>query len=104
MVGELKNGGIREYTIKPDDFGLRPADPGAVRVGSVEESKAMLLGALQNDDGPPRDIVALNAGASIYIAGIAESLAEGVEKALATLKSGAARRKVDEFVAATTHV
>ena len=64
----------------------------------------MLLAALENQQGPARDIVALNAGASIYVAGLADTLGEGVEKAQATLRSGAARRKVDEFVAATRNV
>ena len=104
MVGELKDGEIREYTISPEDFGLERADPAAVRVAGVEESKAMLLAALENRSGPPRDIVALNAGASIYIAGLAGSLAEGVDKARAVLASSAARRKVDEFVACTRDV
>ena len=104
MVGELKDGKISEYTIKPEDFGLREADAGAIRVGSVDESKAMLLGALEDRKGAPRDIVALNAGASIYTAGLAPSLADGVNKALEILASGAARRKVDDFVAATSNV
>jgi anthranilate phosphoribosyltransferase len=104
MVGELKEGKISEYTIKPEDFGLREADAGAIRVGSVDESKAMLLGALEDRGGAPRDIVALNAGASIYTAGLAPSLAAGVNKALEILASGAARRKVDDFVAATSNV
>src|SRR5688572_16309487 len=88
MVGELKDGNITEYTIKPEDFGLRAADAAAVRVGTVDESKAMLLGALENRDGTARDIVSLNAGASIYTAGLAPSLADGVKAALAVLASG----------------
>ena len=101
LVAELREGRIREYRIAPEDFGFERADAAAVRVGSIEESKAMMLGALENRPGAPRDIVALNAGASIYIAGLAEALPDGVAKALAVLESGAARRKVDEFVACT---
>ena len=101
LVGELRDGRIREYTISPEDFGLKRADAAAVRVGSVEESKAMMLQALEGRSGAPRDIVALNAGASIYVAGLADTLADGVEKARTVLESGAARRKVDEFVART---
>src|SRR6185436_10184364 len=59
MVGELNEGRITEYEIKPGDFGLRVADAAAVRVASVDESKATLIGALENRDGPARDIVAL---------------------------------------------
>ena len=101
MIGELRDGDIREYTIKPQDFGLAPADPAALRVKSVDESKAKIFAALGNEAGAARDIVALNAGASIYVAGLAANLGEGVRKAQETIASGAARRKVDEFVAAT---
>jgi anthranilate phosphoribosyltransferase len=101
MIAELKDGEIREYTVSPADFGLRAADPAAIRVSNVDESKAMMLGALDNAETAARDIVALNAGASIYVAGLAPTLREGVALALQTIRSGAARRKVDEFVAAT---
>ena len=59
----------------------------------------MLLAALEGAPGPARDIVALNAGAAIYVSGLADSLEQGVDKALAVIASGAARRKVDELVA-----
>jgi anthranilate phosphoribosyltransferase len=101
MVGELKDGRILEYTIAPQDFGLRAQDGSTIRVDSVEGSKAMLLAALSNEPGAARDIVALNAGASIYVAGQAATLAAGVEKALAVIASGAARRKLDQFVSYT---
>jgi anthranilate phosphoribosyltransferase len=101
LIAELKDGDIREYTVKPEDAGLEAADVSEIRVSTVDESKAMMLAALENRDGAPRDIVAFNAGASIYVAGLAPSLVEGVAVALKTLKSGAARRKVDEFVART---
>jgi anthranilate phosphoribosyltransferase len=104
MVGELRDGAISEYTIAPEDFGFAVADAAAVRVTSMEESKAMLLGALENTPGPARDIVALNAGASIYVAGLAPTLADGVAKARDVIAGGAARRKVDEFVASTRNV
>ncbi|HEX2826628.1 MAG TPA: anthranilate phosphoribosyltransferase [Burkholderiales bacterium] len=101
MVAELKDGDIREYTVAPSDFGLKAADPSAIRVADVDESKAMLLGALENKQGAARDIVALNAGASLYVAGLAPTLKAGVELASETIASGAARRKIDDFVAAT---
>jgi anthranilate phosphoribosyltransferase len=101
MIAELKDGDIREYTVSPADFGLVAADSRAIRVATVDESKTMMLDALENKAGAARDIVALNAGASIYVAGLAPTLPAGVELALATLASGAARRKVDEFVAGT---
>jgi anthranilate phosphoribosyltransferase len=101
LIGELRDGEVREYTIEPEDVGLRTCDPEAVRVDGVEKSKAMLLAALENEDGAPRDIVALNAGASIYVAGLTATFAEGVARARETLQSGAARRKLDEFVSTT---
>ena len=98
MVGELKDGRILEYTIAPQDFGMRAQDGDAIRVDSVDASKHMLLIALGNEAGAARDIVALNAGASIYVAGLAETLADGIAKALALIASGAARKKLDQFV------
>jgi anthranilate phosphoribosyltransferase len=101
LVGELKDNSVREYEIAPKDVGLKACDAAALRVDGIDASKAMLLGALENQDGPPRDIVAFNAGASIYVAGLAPTLADGVQKALATIASGAARAKLDQFVAHT---
>jgi anthranilate phosphoribosyltransferase len=100
-VGELKDGEIQEYTIAPQDFGLPVHDQAAIRANSVDESKALLLAALENRDGAARDVVALNAGASIYVAGLTETLADGIKMAKAVMASGAARRKVDQFVAFT---
>lgn len=98
LVGELKGADIHEYTIAPQDFGLKVQDVAAIRVDGVEQSKAMVLAALGNETGAARDIVALNAGASIYVAGLAPTMAEGVKTALAVIASGAARRKLDAFV------
>ena len=101
LVGELKDGKILEYNIAPQDFGLTTYDGAAIRVESVEQSKAMVLSALDNAPGAARDIVVLNAGAGIYVAGLAPTLAEGIKKAQATLASGAVRRKLDAFVGFT---
>jgi anthranilate phosphoribosyltransferase len=101
MIGELKDGQINEYQISPEDFGLKTHDADAIRVDGVEKSKAMVLAALGNESGAARDIVALNAGASIYVAGLAPTMADGVKKAQDVLASGAARKKLDAFVALT---
>ena len=101
MVGELKNGEVSEYILEPARFGLAVHDAAAIRVASVEESRAMVLASLENKAGAARDIVALNAGAAIYVSGKAASLEEGVEKAFAAIQSGAARAKLDEFVKLT---
>lgn len=102
MIAELKDNEVREYDIQPSDVGLKSCDPAALRVDGIDASKAMLLAALNNKEGPARDIVAFNAGASIYVAGLAESLGDGVKLALATLGSGAARKVLDRFVAYTS--
>ena len=101
LVGELRNGRVEEYTLHPEQFNLAVHDPRVLRVANVEESKAMLLAALENRGGAARDIVALNAGASIYVSGLAETLADGVDKAFEAIASGAARARLDAFVAFT---
>lgn len=98
MVGELRNGEVREYEIHPDDFGLRMESNRAIRVRSPAESRAMLIEALDDAPGAARDIVALNAGAALYAADVAESIGEGYERAREVIKSGAARAKIDELV------
>lgn len=100
-VGELKDGAVREYMVAPADVGLKSHNNAAIRVDGVEQSRAMMLAALDNTDGAARDIVALNAGASIYVAGKAATLADGVQQALLVIASGAARQKLDQFVAFT---
>ena len=101
MVGELKDGQVSEYLLEPSRFGLPVHDAGSIRVGTVEESRAMLMGALENKLGAPRDIVALNAGAAIYVAGRAGTLEAGVEQAFAAIESGKALAKLEEFIKAT---
>jgi anthranilate phosphoribosyltransferase len=99
MVGELKNGQIDEYNIHPSQFGLELYDRRAIQVASAEESKDMILAVLGNQPGPAHNIVALNAGAAIYVGGVAKTLKEGVERARGVIANGDARRKLDEFVA-----
>ena len=98
LVGELKNGQVKEYTVHPGQFGLPVHDIGELRVANVEESRTMVMAALENHPGAARDVVALNAGAAIYVAGKAASMEEGVLLAGKVMASGAARAKLDEFV------
>jgi anthranilate phosphoribosyltransferase len=99
MVGELKDGVIREYEIHPEDFGMVMASNRALRVEDAATSKAMLLGVLDNQAGAPRDIVALNAGVALYAANVAGSMQDGVALAYAAIECGAARAKLDAMVA-----
>jgi anthranilate phosphoribosyltransferase len=101
LIAELKNGEVREYVFHPRDCGMEVAALDSLRVSSGEESREMLLASLGNLGVPARDIVALNAGAAIYVAGLADSHRSGVQRALEVIESGAARRKLDEFVALT---
>jgi anthranilate phosphoribosyltransferase len=99
LVGELKNGEIQEYEIHPEDFGMVMASNRALRVSDAEDSKTMLLGVLNNQSGPARDIVLLNAGVALYAANVASSMQEGVRLAQVALESGAAKAKLDALIA-----
>lgn len=104
LVGELRDGEVREYEIRPDHFGLASASLDALRVGSAEESKARVLEALDNRTGAARDIVLLNAGAALYAADVVASIQAGIDTAREALASGAARAKLDAFVRATNQL
>jgi anthranilate phosphoribosyltransferase len=101
MVGELKNGEVREYELHPEDFGFAMSSNRTLRVETPEQSKAMLLGVLDNQPGPARDIVIFNAGAALYAADLVDSMAGGIARARAALDSGAAKAKLAELVQAT---
>ena len=101
LVGELKDGKITEDEIHPEDYGLAMMSNRGLRVADATESKAMLLEALDNTPGTPREIVTLNAGAALYTANLVDSIGEGITRARETIASGAARRKLDEFIAFT---
>ncbi len=100
-VAELRDGEVREYSITPEQFGLRLAPLEAIRAADVGQSRARMQSVLGGEAGPSRDIVVLNAAAAIYVSGVAPSIAEGVEAAQAAIASGAARRKLDQLVAFT---
>jgi anthranilate phosphoribosyltransferase len=101
MVGELKDGEVREYEIHPEDFGLRMVSNRGLKVTDAVESKTMLLEALDNIEGTPREIVVLNAGVALYAANVAGSIHDGIDRARAAIASGAAKKKLAQFVAAT---
>lgn len=101
LVGELKDGEVREYEIHPEDFGLAMLSARQLRVADAAESRAMLLGALDNQPGAAREIVALNAGVAVYAANLAPSIEAGIRQAREVLASGAARAKLEAFVVCT---
>ncbi len=100
-VAELKDGQIRRYTIKPEDFGLQRAPLDAIRAEGPEQSVDMIRDVLEGRPGPARDIVALNAGAAIYAADLADTLQEGVERAQEVIDSGKAAGRLRQLAELT---
>jgi anthranilate phosphoribosyltransferase len=98
LIGELKDNAIREYEVTPEELGVERQDAAAIRVADVSASKVMLLEAIAGKHQAARDIVALNAGATLYVAGLTPSLKAGVAQALEVIASGAARQKLDALV------
>jgi anthranilate phosphoribosyltransferase len=100
-VAELAAGVVREYKIDPVALGFARVPTRELAVRDAMESRARVLEALENRAGPARDVVALNAGAALYVAGVAGSVGEGIAKAREVLASGAARAKLDTFAQTT---
>jgi anthranilate phosphoribosyltransferase len=98
LVGELKDGHITEYEIHPEDFGMAMASNRALRVETPDDSRAMLLGVLDNQAGAAKDIVVLNAGVALYAANVAPSMAEGIALARVAIESGAAKAKLQALI------
>ena len=98
LVGELKDGHITEYEIHPEDFGMVMSSNRALKVDTAEDSKAVLLAVLNNQNGPAKDIVILNAGVALYAANVAVSIQEGIVLAKKAIESGAAKAKLDALV------
>jgi anthranilate phosphoribosyltransferase len=99
LVGELKGGQITEYEIHPEDFGLPMASNRALKVDTPEQSRQMITGVLENQPGPARDIVMLNAGVALYAANVAPTMKAGIDLARSALDAGAARAKLEQLVA-----
>jgi anthranilate phosphoribosyltransferase len=100
-VAELKDGLIRRFSIRPEDFGVRRSPLDSLKVADAAQSLAIIRGVLEDQAGPARDIVMLNAGAAIYTAGLADSLQRGIEQADRAIASGAARNRLDRLVILT---
>lgn len=101
LVGELRDGKVREYEIHPEDFGIAMSASRNLRVDGPEQSIAMLRAVLDNEAGPALDIVALNAGAALYVAGVASDIADGLARARAVIADGSARQRLHDYVATT---
>ena len=101
LVGELKDGEVREYEIHPEDFGMAMVSNRALRVDTPEASRAMLLSVLDDAPSAARDIVMLNAGAALYAANVSPSIAAGIAAAREALASGAAKARLTQFAELT---
>lgn len=101
LVGELRDGKVREYEIHPEDFGIAMSASRNLRVDSPEQSIAMLRAVLDNEPGPALDIVALNAGAALYVAGVASDIGDGLARARAAIANGSARQRLQQYVETT---
>jgi anthranilate phosphoribosyltransferase len=101
LIGELKDGEVMEYEIHPEDYGLSMMSNRGIKVSNRDESRDLILEALNNKPGPARDIVALNAGLAIYAGNVAPSIEAGLKLAVETIANGAARGKLEQFCAYT---
>lgn len=101
-VAELKEGKVSTYTINPSDFGLTLGDLNDIKADDAESSLKLIQQALDGHDGAAKDIIAMNAGAAIYVCGIANSLQGGIDTAMDILNSGVAHQKLDDFVREST--
>ncbi len=100
-VAELREGQIREYTIEPEEVGLKRCRLEDLHGGNAEQSAAIVRGVLQGDKGPARDVVLLNSGAALYVSGSAASIRDGMALAASSIDSGKARQKLEQLVQLT---
>jgi anthranilate phosphoribosyltransferase len=100
-VAELRDGSVHRFSIQPEDFGLPRGALDAIKAEGPEDSVKTIIGVLDNTPGPARDIVVLNAGAAVYVAGLAGSVKDGVQMADKAIASGEARRRLDRLVVLT---
>jgi anthranilate phosphoribosyltransferase len=101
FVAELKDGEVSSYTIQPEDFAMQSADLEQIRATDSAHSLEIIKAVFSNTDGPAKDIVCLNAGAAIYAAGLASSLAQGIKQAQEVIANGAVTEKLDQLIAKT---
>ncbi|CAG0981818.1 anthranilate phosphoribosyltransferase [Methylophilaceae bacterium] len=103
-VAELKNGVVTEYTVNPGQFGMPLHGIDSIRVENAQESSRVITAVLSGETGPARDIVLLNAGAAIYVAGVTDNFAAGIEAAERAIDSGAAMDKLNQLKARTNSI
>ncbi len=97
-VTELIDGEIKNYTLTPEQFGIKPATLDTLTVNSIDDSLIKMKSVLDGEESPAKDIISLNAGAAIYTAGITDNLESGINKAQQTIESGDAKSKFEALI------
>lgn len=100
-VSELRDGGVRDYSVLPEELGLKRCRLEDLHGGSPEECAAIVRGVLRGEKGPKRDMVLLNSGAALYVSGAVDSLVQGVSLAAESIDAGSAQRKLNQLVEMT---
>jgi len=100
-VAELKDNNISTYTVHPHDFGFEEGNLDSIKAENADQSLALINEAFSGKKGVARDIIALNAGAAIYVSGLVNSLNEGIQKAKQVLSNGTAREKLEAYIHAS---
>jgi anthranilate phosphoribosyltransferase len=96
-ISEMVNGAVSNSMVYPEDFGISRAEPDRLKGGGPEENARIAVNILEGEDGPHRDIVLLNAGAAIAVAGLADDIKEGIRLAAESLDSGAALDRLERL-------
>jgi anthranilate phosphoribosyltransferase len=94
---DVENGQVRAFTISPEEYDIPLSEPSSIQGGTVDDNLAIARSILGGEQGAPRNVVLLNAGAGAYVAGLVSSIADGIKKAAQTIDSGAARAKLDDI-------
>lgn len=102
LVAELKDGVVSTYSIQPEDFSMKRSDLSTIKAADAQDSLRIINEVFANTEGPAKDIVCLNAGAAIYVAGLADSLDAGIHRAAETISNGAAAEKFKELIDKTS--
>jgi anthranilate phosphoribosyltransferase len=97
-IAELKDGEVKAYSVSPADFGLEMSDIASLKVDTAAQSLAVIESVLANKPGPAHDIVCVNAGAAIYVSGIADSWQAGVQMAQGVIDDGTAAKVLKKLV------
>jgi len=101
FIAELNQGEVSTFRIRPEDFGYHAASLTQIHASDAAHSLAIIRDVFTNTDGPAKDIVCLNAGAAIYVAGLADTLAAGIEKAGQVIASGSVNKKLEQLITKT---